>query len=71
MQLQYGPNGTINQNVVVIAIEFDPNNGLNELNGISGSTQGNWVSGTTYPIINPEGIARTQVLIILTSCIIL
>ncbi len=62
LQLQYGPNGTVNQNVVVIAIEFNPNNGSNELNGISGSTQGNWVSGTPYPIINPEGMTRTQIL---------
>jgi thiol-disulfide isomerase/thioredoxin len=62
LQLQYGPNGTINQDVVVIAIEYDANNGTNELNGISGVTQGNWVSGTPYPIINPEGMARTQIL---------
>ncbi|HLP56740.1 MAG TPA: T9SS type A sorting domain-containing protein [Fluviicola sp.] len=51
----YGPNGTVHQDIVILAIELDQNNGANELNGISGFTQGDWVSAFPYPIINPEG----------------
>lgn len=51
----YGPSGTIHQDIVILAIELDQNNGANELNGISGFTQGDWVSDLSYPIINPEG----------------
>jgi hypothetical protein len=51
----YGPNGTVHQDIVILAIELDQNNGTNELNGISGFTQGDWVSAFPYPIINPEG----------------
>ncbi|MNU99962.1 thiol-disulfide oxidoreductase [compost metagenome] len=56
----YGP-GTNSNNVFVIAIELDPNNGLNEFYGISGNTQGNWISGTNYPHINPEGTERSAI----------
>jgi len=56
----YGPNGTENQNVIVLAVEQDPQNGINEISGISGFTVGNWLAGTSYPIINPEGAERTQ-----------
>jgi thiol-disulfide isomerase/thioredoxin len=59
---QYGPDGSVNQAVVVVAIEHDPNNGLNELTGVSGSTQGNWLEGTTHPVINPEGAERTAII---------
>lgn len=55
----HGPSGTQSQDVIVLAIEYDPNNGTNEFLGISGNTQGNWVSGTTYPFINPEGANRS------------
>ncbi len=51
----YGPTGTVHQDIVVLAIELDQNNGTNELNGISGFTQGNWAGTMPYPIINPEG----------------
>lgn len=54
----HGPNGTLSQDVVVIAIEYDANNGTNEFYGISGNTQGDWITGTTYPFCNPEGAAR-------------
>ncbi|MES2798987.1 MAG: T9SS type A sorting domain-containing protein [Bacteroidota bacterium] len=57
---QYGP-GTSANDVFVMAIELDANNGANEFNGISGYTQGNWVQGTNYPQINPEGAALTQI----------
>lgn len=58
----HGPNGTQSQDVVVIAIEYDANNGTNEFYGISGVTQGNWIAGTTYPFCNPENGLRTQTL---------
>ncbi|TSJ47553.1 redoxin family protein [Fluviicola chungangensis] len=57
----YGPNTNTND-VFVFAIELDPNNGTNEFYGISGVTQGNWVAGTNYPQINPEGTARTAII---------
>ncbi|AEA45271.1 redoxin family protein [Fluviicola taffensis] len=58
---QYGPN-TASNDVFVFAIEFDPNNGNNEFYGISGNTQGNWVAGTNYPQINPEGGERDAII---------
>ena len=56
---QYGP-GSSSNDVFVFAIELDQNNGTNEFFGISGTTQGNWVEGTNYPQINPEGNLLTQ-----------
>lgn len=47
---------------MVIAIEFDAGNGYNELHGISGVTQGDWITGTPYPIVNPEGPDRDSIL---------
>ena len=58
---QYGPE-TAADEVFVFAIELDPNNGNNEFYGISGTTQGNWVEGTTYPQFNPEGNLLTQLM---------
>lgn len=54
----HGPAGTLTQDVMVLAIEHDPNNDTLEIYGISGNTQGNWDDG--YPIINPEGADRVQ-----------
>jgi len=55
----YGPNGSSSQDIVVLAVEYDPNNGTNEFNGVSGNTQGDWVTGTNFPLINPEGTDRS------------
>ncbi len=53
----YGPNGSINQTMMVFFIEADGGT-IQQLYGGSGS-QGNWVQGTPYPIIAtcppPEG----------------
>jgi len=46
--------GTNSQDVIVLGIEVDQNNGNNEFLGISGVTQGNWVEGVDYPLFNPE-----------------
>jgi len=57
----YGPTGTVNQTMMVFFIEGDQGT-LAQLNGGSGS-QGNWVSGTPYPIFAtcaaPDGNGAT------------
>ena len=57
---QYGPDGT--NEVMVLGLELDANNGSNEFNGISGSTQGNWVEAASFPLINPEGSDLTTLI---------
>lgn len=52
---EHGPNSSTDD-IFVIAIDLDANNGLNEFYGISGNTQGNWVEGTDFPQTNPEGM---------------
>lgn len=47
---QYGPAGT--NEVMVFAIEADIATTLDDLHGIGNNTQGDWVSGVEYPIIN-------------------
>lgn len=56
----HGPTGTISQDVMVLAVEHDPANGIGELSGVSGVTAGDWLTGTPYPIINPEGTDRSD-----------
>lgn len=51
---QYGPGGT--NEVMVIAIEADNNTTLADLYGTGSNTQGNWVAGTAYPIINSASL---------------
>lgn len=46
----YGVNGS-NQ-LRVVFYEGDANTTLADLQGSTGSTQGNWLEGTTYPIVN-------------------
>ena len=45
----YGPAGT--DEMMVFMIEVDASTGLDDLNGTTGATQGDWVTGTPYPII--------------------
>ena len=52
----YGPSGT--NEVMVFFIEGDGATTVAQLNGI-GTTQGDWVTGTSYPIINPSASATT------------
>ena len=47
---QYGPPGT--NEVVVLFYEDDVTTTLADLNGTGSNTQGNWVAGTNFPIIN-------------------
>lgn len=57
---QYGPTGTIVPGeVMVFFIEGDASTTIADLNGTGGNTQGNWVTGTTYPIIDPGNQTNT------------
>jgi thiol-disulfide isomerase/thioredoxin len=51
---EFGPAGT--NEVVVLFYEGDANTGSDALNGTGGSTQGDWVTGTPYPIINENPV---------------
>lgn len=53
----YGPGGT--NELMVFYIEGDGATTLADLNGTTAGTQGDWVTGTTYPIINPSASATT------------
>ncbi|MBK8344523.1 MAG: T9SS type A sorting domain-containing protein [Bacteroidetes bacterium] len=45
----YGPDGS--DEVMVFYIEGDGGSTIDQMNGIGGGTQGNWVAGTPYPMI--------------------
>ncbi len=49
----HGPSGTQSQDVMVFYIEGDAATTVADLNGTGGNTQGDWVTGTPYPIIDP------------------
>lgn len=51
---EFGPAGT--NEVVVLFYEGDATTAANALNGTGGSTQGDWVTGTPYPIINESPV---------------
>ncbi|MBI3510669.1 MAG: T9SS type A sorting domain-containing protein [Bacteroidetes bacterium] len=50
---QHGPSGTIDQMCYVFFIEGDGTTTSADLNGTGTNTQGNWVAGTNFPIIDP------------------
>ncbi len=50
----YGPGGS--DEIVVLFYEGDANTNSDDLNGIGNNTIGDWVTGTSYPIINPPTI---------------
>jgi hypothetical protein len=51
----YGYGGS--EEVVVLFVEGDGTTGINDLNGLTASSQGNWVLNTPYPIIDSSTIA--------------
>jgi hypothetical protein len=53
----YGPSGT--NEVMVFFIEGDAATTNADLNGTGTNTQGNWVTGTPYPIIDDATIGNT------------
>lgn len=52
---QYGPSGT--NELMVFLVEGDASTNLADLNGTGPNTNGNWVAGTTYPILDNASIA--------------
>ena len=54
--MSYGDGGS--GEIGVLFVEGDGNTGLAELQG-SGSTAGDWVTGTPYPILDNAGIANS------------
>lgn len=55
LYMVYGPGGS--NEIGVLFIEGDGNTGLAELQG-TGNTQGNWIEGTPYPIIDNANVAQ-------------
>lgn len=51
----YGPDGT--DEMMVFFVEGDGNTTSADLNGETAASQGDWVTGTPYPIIDDAGIA--------------
>ena len=41
----------------ILSIEMDNSTGMDDLNGLTGGTQGDWVTGTPYPIIDDASIS--------------
>lgn len=58
LHLEFGPSGT--DEVVVIFYEDDVNTPLEALQGTGGSTQGDWITGVTYPIINATAVLPSE-----------
>ena len=52
----YGQGGS--EEVVVLFVEGDNNTNLADLNGTTAATQGDWVTGSKYPIIDSAAIAQ-------------
>ncbi len=50
---QYGPDGT--NEIIPFFIEVDDNTDAEDLNGTGGDTQGDWLTGTPYAIIDDAG----------------
>lgn len=50
----YGPNGT--NEMMVLWVEGDPTTGMADLLGQTAASQGDWVTGTPYPIIDDAAI---------------
>ena len=51
----YGPNGS--DEVMVFFVEGDGSTNTADLNGTGGNTQGDWITGTPYPVIDDASIA--------------
>jgi hypothetical protein len=56
----YGP-GTATNNVRVIYVEGDANTTDNDMNGLTTGSQGNWMTGATYPMCNPPSASATTI----------
>lgn len=49
---KYGPTGTSVKDAQVFLYEVDQATTMADLNGTSGASQGDWITGTTHPICN-------------------
>jgi Secretion system C-terminal sorting domain len=56
----YGP-GTATNNVRVIYVEGDANTTDDDMNGLTTGSQGNWMTGATYPMCNPPSASATSI----------
>jgi PKD repeat protein len=56
---EYGPNGT--DEAQVFYIEADQNTGMDDLLGLTGSSQGNWVEAIPFPIIDLQVGENTDI----------
>lgn len=52
----YGPDGT--NEAMVLFIEGDGQTGMEDLMGNTGTTQGDWITGTPFPIIDDASISN-------------
>lgn len=52
---QYGPDGS--DQFMVFMIEADLSTDMNDLNGTDPASQGDWIAGTPYPIIDLQSSA--------------
>lgn len=52
----YGPDG--DNTLEILSIEMDNTTGMDDLNGLTSGTQGDWVTGTPYHIIDDASIAQ-------------
>ncbi len=54
LNTKYGPDGT--DEIRVIFYEADESTTIDDLNGTGSNTQGDWVTGVSYPIVNENPV---------------
>ena len=54
----YGPNGS--DEIMVFFVEGDGSTNAADLNGTGSNTQGDWITGTPYPVIDDASIASVS-----------
>ncbi|MBI1836237.1 MAG: T9SS type A sorting domain-containing protein [Flavobacteriia bacterium] len=54
LNAEYGPTGT--NKIRVLFYEGDASTGADDLNGTGPNTNGNWVTGVTYPVVNESPV---------------
>src|SRR5688572_25302634 len=56
---KYGSNGTVDpKRIKYFFFEADPNTTMADLSGNTSASQGNWIAGTNYPIIDNADIRK-------------
>ena len=54
LYIAHGPTGT--NTLEILSIEMDNTTGMDDLNGLTGGTMGDWVTGTPFPIIDDASL---------------